>query len=336
MLKNQKGRACPVRPAGWRQVGFAPIILIVALVVLVGTGVFVWRSQKNSTTPSSTPSPTLPTNIPAEAKTLVQLAINEAAKQALVDPSKVQIISVEKMEWSDGSLGCPKPGMAYTQAIVSGYLITLEVTGRRLEYHTDNGQLLELCSQSQTSDISSWKTFTTPGINSGLMLKYPQNWYFKDYEPATQKAHALYQNEPFDSQDNISTKDGLIFGEIKVMTTEAIRGLEWAKIKEPEFYNPNSDFWLKGSGIGGGPGFTQDIPTEIKLGSRRAILQRTYPDKSYEFVYPDQITNNYYAYLGNSSNEVLMISLTYDQKNPKAKNDLDTFDQILSTFKFTN
>ena len=41
----------------------------------------------------------------------------------------------EEVEWSDGSLGCPKPGFNYTQAITPGYLIVLTVSGRDYEYH---------------------------------------------------------------------------------------------------------------------------------------------------------------------------------------------------------
>jgi hypothetical protein len=52
---------------------------------------------------------------------------------------EVAVVSAESREWRDGSLGCPQPGMMYTQAITSGYLIVLEVEGHQYEFHTGAG-----------------------------------------------------------------------------------------------------------------------------------------------------------------------------------------------------
>jgi hypothetical protein len=57
----------------------------------------------------------------------------------------VRLIRVEAREWSDASLGCPKPGQMYAQVITPGYLVVLEAGGQRLEYHTDAGRRVELC-----------------------------------------------------------------------------------------------------------------------------------------------------------------------------------------------
>ena len=42
--------------------------------------------------------------------------------------------------WRDGSLGCPKPGMMYTQALVEGALIVLRLEGREYSYHSGAGK----------------------------------------------------------------------------------------------------------------------------------------------------------------------------------------------------
>ena len=34
-------------------------------------------------------------------------------------------VKVEEMSWADGSLGCPRPGMAYTQALVPGWRLVV-------------------------------------------------------------------------------------------------------------------------------------------------------------------------------------------------------------------
>mgnify|MGYP001815861242 CR=1 FL=1 len=40
-----------------------------------------------------------------------------------VKPEDVVIVSVEAMEFSDSSLGCPQPDMSYLQVITSGYKV---------------------------------------------------------------------------------------------------------------------------------------------------------------------------------------------------------------------
>ena len=58
------------------------------------------------------------------------------------------------MTWSDGSLGCPRPGQVYTQALVPGYQVVLEVEGRQYDYRaTERGYyvLCELPTLSQPS-----------------------------------------------------------------------------------------------------------------------------------------------------------------------------------------
>ena len=47
--------------------------------------------------------------------------------------------------WRDGSLGCPQPGMMYTQALVSGYQIVLRVGEETFDYHASDGGYFVLC-----------------------------------------------------------------------------------------------------------------------------------------------------------------------------------------------
>ena len=47
--------------------------------------------------------------------------------------------------WRDGSLGCPQPGMMYTQALVPGYRIVLLVGDERFDYHASEGGTFVLC-----------------------------------------------------------------------------------------------------------------------------------------------------------------------------------------------
>jgi hypothetical protein len=82
----------------------------------------------------------VPSPSPGTADTLVALAIADAAQRTGADAADVLVLSVEPREWSDRSLGCPKPGVGYAQVITPGFLITLQVRGQQLEYHTDQAQ----------------------------------------------------------------------------------------------------------------------------------------------------------------------------------------------------
>lgn len=83
---------------------------------------------------------------PAGPDALVAQASADAARRAGVAASGVRVVRVEPREWPDRSLGCPKPGMGYAQAITPGYLIVLEAAGRSFEYHTDQTQAV-LCER---------------------------------------------------------------------------------------------------------------------------------------------------------------------------------------------
>jgi hypothetical protein len=54
-----------------------------------------------------------------------------------VPSESVQVITMEARDWPDSSLGCPQPDMLYAQVITPGYLVLVEVSGERMEYHTD-------------------------------------------------------------------------------------------------------------------------------------------------------------------------------------------------------
>jgi hypothetical protein len=77
----------------------------------------------------------------------IEAAIADAAERFGVDPATIAVARSLGVTWSDGSLGCPEEGMMYTQALVEGYLITLEVAGARYDYHGATGGAPTLCEQ---------------------------------------------------------------------------------------------------------------------------------------------------------------------------------------------
>ena len=84
---------------------------------------------------------------PPEVKAVFRLATQDLAKRLGLATEAIQLVSVEPVEWSDASLGCPEPGMMYAQVITPGFLIMIEAEGEEYEYHTDQGRIVVLCEE---------------------------------------------------------------------------------------------------------------------------------------------------------------------------------------------
>ena len=72
------------------------------------------------------------TGAPAE---MIEAAFDDAANRSTTARADIKVASAEAVTWPDGSLGCPKPGMMYTQALVAGYRIVVQAGEQTLNYH---------------------------------------------------------------------------------------------------------------------------------------------------------------------------------------------------------
>lgn len=88
----------------------------------------------------------LPTPLDASVQQMVTQAREDLAVQLSIDPARVELIDVSSVTWPDSSLGCPRPGMAYTQVTVDGILIRFQVAGQSYEYHGGGGRAPFLCT----------------------------------------------------------------------------------------------------------------------------------------------------------------------------------------------
>lgn len=83
---------------------------------------------------------------PANVKTqppgdsLQALAVTDLAGRLGISAGDIEVLSEKSVTWRDGSLGCPRPGMMYTQALVEGSLIVLRAGGRDFSYHSGSGR----------------------------------------------------------------------------------------------------------------------------------------------------------------------------------------------------
>jgi len=76
----------------------------------------------------------------ADTGTPEEAVIADLSKRLKISEDKIEVVSVEAVEWPDGSIGCPLPGFQYTQAVVPGYRIVLQAGGETYTYHTDDVQ----------------------------------------------------------------------------------------------------------------------------------------------------------------------------------------------------
>jgi hypothetical protein len=73
--------------------------------------------------------------------------VSDAAARAGLDPGAVRVVKAQHTTWRDGSLGCPRPGEVYTQALVDGWWIVLEAGGAEFDYRAADGGGLKLCEE---------------------------------------------------------------------------------------------------------------------------------------------------------------------------------------------
>ena len=81
----------------------------------------------------------------ADLQSIVEAAKKDAATRSGLSPEAIKVLVAERVTWSDGSLGCPSPGMMYTQALVPGFRVMLDAGGQVLDYHAGASGHLFLC-----------------------------------------------------------------------------------------------------------------------------------------------------------------------------------------------
>ena len=99
------------------------------------------QSQDNSAEPTIVPPAAGTPGISGEMAPLVAAIAEDLG----VPPESVQVITMEPRDWPDSSLGCPQPDMLYAQVITPGYVVLVEVSGERIEYHTDERGTVVRC-----------------------------------------------------------------------------------------------------------------------------------------------------------------------------------------------
>jgi hypothetical protein len=82
--------------------------------------------------PAQPAQPAATWDAPAE---MIEAALADAGNRSTTARAEIKVASASAVTWPDGSLGCPRAGAMYTQALVPGYKIVLQAGEQTLNYH---------------------------------------------------------------------------------------------------------------------------------------------------------------------------------------------------------
>jgi hypothetical protein len=94
---------------------------------------------------------------PRSLAAVVDAALADAAKRSGLAAAQLEVMSAASVTWADGSLGCPRPGLLYPQALVPGYRVRLKIGAEVWDYHAGERGAPVLCPAGRAHD---------PGPNS--------------------------------------------------------------------------------------------------------------------------------------------------------------------------
>lgn len=111
-------------------------VMRIAILALISLFLF-------SCAPPGFPTPGTPGQPPPEPpkppeftqEEAVRLAKQHLALRLSIPVEEITVVSVEKVDWPDTSLGLPEPDKVYAQVIVPGFKISLRASGQDYLYH---------------------------------------------------------------------------------------------------------------------------------------------------------------------------------------------------------
>ena len=132
--------------------------------------------QTTRPTPVLLDEPATPTpgtlNVGEVPPDLLNTLLLDLAERLGISSEEITILHTQTVEWSDGSLGCPQPGMMYIQVITPGYRVVLLANDQLFDYHTDTKAHFILCNPDGEIDEPPPLLPIKPG-NNPPKCKFP-------------------------------------------------------------------------------------------------------------------------------------------------------------------
>ena len=77
----------------------------------------------------------------------------QASDLSAVPVTELTVARAEAVTWPDGSLGCPEPGMMYTQVLVDGYWVVIRAGDETYDFR-GTGTTFRLCPPGRSQSPS--------------------------------------------------------------------------------------------------------------------------------------------------------------------------------------
>ncbi|MDX2416298.1 MAG: hypothetical protein QNK19_02435 [Xanthomonadales bacterium] len=88
-------------------------------------------------------------------KQATELAVETLSQKIGAERNDIVLIRLSRFNWPNSALGCPQPGMMYTDAIVPGYLALLKHGEKSYRVHMGNGRGLICELQRMPVDLDA-------------------------------------------------------------------------------------------------------------------------------------------------------------------------------------
>lgn len=85
-------------------------------------------------------------NFSSQFAHVVDAARADLAGRTGADPTQIALALIQEVTWSDASLGCPVPGMAFTPALIDGLRVVLVHDGQLYDYRRGGVSEPKLCA----------------------------------------------------------------------------------------------------------------------------------------------------------------------------------------------
>jgi hypothetical protein len=127
-----------------------------------------------------------PLEVPAEVQAPLAAARELLAGTLGISAEELALESVwwQRATFPSSALGCPAPGIAYTEAQVEGYAFSLTSGGTVYELHTDLGGGSSILCEGATPESAAAALEWFDSARLGLSMRYPLDWWVSAREDA--------------------------------------------------------------------------------------------------------------------------------------------------------
>jgi hypothetical protein len=92
---------------------------------------------------------------------LLSAIVADLAAELDRPPTSIDVVRVEPVVWRDGALGCPEPGVFYTQALIEGFRVILAADGGRFDYRVGRRGDFRRCDHPVDEGIAGSQGWTS-------------------------------------------------------------------------------------------------------------------------------------------------------------------------------